>query len=112
MKKNFLEYRGFIGTVEFSTDDEIFFGKVEGIPGLVSFEGASIKELKKSFEDAVNHYEEICTKLKKPFVKSLKGSFNIRIKPELHQKAFIYAKQHGVSINQLVQSALEKQLVN
>ena len=58
MKKNYLEYKGFIGSVEFSTEDEVFYGKIEGISGLVSFEGSSLKELKKSFKETVTHYEK------------------------------------------------------
>ena len=53
MKKNYLEYKSFIGSVEFSTEDEVFYGKIEGISGLVSFEGSSIKKLKKTFVETV-----------------------------------------------------------
>ena len=42
---NSLKYKGFIGSVNFSEADGVFFGKIEGIDGLVNFEGASIKEL-------------------------------------------------------------------
>ena len=112
MKKNYLEYRGFIGTVEFSTEDEVFFGKIEGVPGLVSFEGSSVKELKKSFEEAVKHYEAICKENDKPVTKSLKGSFNVRIKPELHRLAYTVSLTRGISLNQLVQKAIEKELAD
>ena len=44
MKKDKIIYKDFIGTVHFSTEDEIFYGKIEGINDLVTFEGLSVKE--------------------------------------------------------------------
>lgn len=35
---NTLSYKGFIGSVGFSENDNVFFGKIEGIDGLVNFE--------------------------------------------------------------------------
>ena len=43
--KDVLNYKGFIGSVHFSADDKVFFGKVEGINDLVTFEGETVKEL-------------------------------------------------------------------
>ena len=42
-----LEFDGFIGSVHFSAEDEIFFGKIEGVNDLVTFEGSTVNELKK-----------------------------------------------------------------
>ncbi len=49
--KDFLLYKDYMGSVHFNAEDELFFGKIEGIEDLVSFEGESVKELKESFED-------------------------------------------------------------
>lgn len=110
MKKDHLTCKGFISSIHFSAEDEVFYGKIEGIPDLVSFEGTSVATLKKAFREAVFAYERTCAAQNKPLLKSLKGSFNVRIKKELHQKAFTYSIQHGISLNQLVQEALEKQV--
>jgi predicted HicB family RNase H-like nuclease len=110
MKKDHLVYKEFIGSVHYNTEDEILYGTIQGIPDLVSYEGDSVAALKKGFVEAVNSYIDLCKKLKKPTHKSLKGSFNVRIKPELHQKAFTYAVTHGITLNQLVQNAMEKEL--
>lgn len=53
---NTLNYKGFIGSVNFSKEDGVFFGKIEGINGRVNFEGESVKELTKAFHKAVNDY--------------------------------------------------------
>ena len=54
--KNTMEYKGYVGNVEFSEEDEVFFGKVIGIRSLISYEGATAKELIKDFHDAVDAF--------------------------------------------------------
>lgn len=58
--KDVLVFKDYTGSVHFNADDEVFFGKIEGIEDLMSFEGDSIIELKTGFEEAVNDYLEIC----------------------------------------------------
>jgi predicted HicB family RNase H-like nuclease len=81
--KDVLVYEDFMGSVHFSADDEVFFGKIEGIEDLVSFEGKSVKEIKNSFEEAVEDYIQICQENGKELEKSYKGSFNVRMPGEL-----------------------------
>ena len=82
--KNVLIYNDFIGSVDFNADDEVFFGKVEGIDDLVSFEGSSVSELKAAFESSVDDYIEFCKKNNKQLEKSYKGSFNVKMPQEIH----------------------------
>ena len=58
--KDILQYKGFIGSVHFNADDEVFFGKIEGIDDLVSFEGCSVAEIKEAFVEAVDDYITLC----------------------------------------------------
>mgnify|MGYP003875387307 CR=1 FL=1 len=111
MSKNVMTYKGFISSIHFSADDDIFYGKIEGIEDLVSFEGASVVTLKKAFRDAADRYMEFCAKKKKPLQKSHTGTFNVRIKPESHQQAAILAKQLNQSLNQFVQQAIDRQIM-
>jgi predicted HicB family RNase H-like nuclease len=108
--KDVMQYKNFIGSVHFSAGDEIFYGKIEGINDLITFEGKSVKKLKKAFEEAVDDYLQLCAKVAKPALKSYKGSFNVRIPQELHRKSVQKALMSGISLNQLVQEALEKEL--
>jgi predicted HicB family RNase H-like nuclease len=110
MKKDYLEYKGFHGTVHFSNEDAVFFGKISGINDLITFEGASVKELQKSFKEAVEDYISICEEKKIPLLKSLKGSFNVRVSPEIHQRAAIVSSKQGISLNQFIQKAIESSL--
>jgi predicted HicB family RNase H-like nuclease len=60
VKKDYLEYKDFHGTVHFSNEDSVFFGKISDISDLITFEAASVKELQKSFREAVEDYTSIC----------------------------------------------------
>lgn len=105
--KNTMEYKGYIGSVEFSETDEVFFGKVLGIRALVSYEGTTAKELIADFHEAVDSYLELCKEMNEEPEKAYKGSFNIRISPELHKQIAVYALSHQVSLNSLVERALQ-----
>ena len=107
---NTLKYKGYIGSVAFSEKDNVFFGKIEGIDGLVNFEGESVKELTDAFHEAVEDYLEYCKEEGIEPHKSYSGSLNIRISPEVHTKIAILAKQAGISINAFIKSAVEKQV--
>ncbi|MFD1601519.1 type II toxin-antitoxin system HicB family antitoxin [Flavobacterium artemisiae] len=104
--KNYLEYNGYIGTLEFSADDKVFFGKIQGINDLVTFEGTSVSELEESFKEAVDDYLETCKLLNKSPEKIYKGSFNVRVSKELHKKTALLAIKKGLNLNEVVKEAL------
>jgi predicted HicB family RNase H-like nuclease len=108
--KDTLEYKGFIASVHYSPDDEVFYGKLEGIPDLVTFEGDTVKKLKKAFQEEVDDYASLCDELGKPYFKSYKGSFHVRIPEDLHRKAVIRTSRLKISLNQLVLRSIEKEL--
>lgn len=51
-----MEYKGYVGSVEFSEEDVIFYGKVMGIRSLISYEGENARELVEGFHKAVDDY--------------------------------------------------------
>lgn len=104
--KNYLEYNGYIGTIEFSAEDKVFYGKLEGINDLVTFEGTSVNELEESFRESVTDYLETCKALGKSPDKVYKGTFNVRVSQELHQQAALLAAKAGMNLNDVVKRAL------
>jgi predicted HicB family RNase H-like nuclease len=90
----------------------VFFGKVEGIDDSISFEGKSVEDLKLAFHEAVEDYIVLCEQNGKQPQKAYKGSFNIRISPELHCKAAREAAITGVSLNQFIESAIREKVLN
>jgi len=105
---NFLEYKGYYGTVDFSVADNILFGKVIGVNSLISYEGDSIQSLRKDFEDAVDDYLETCSELGIQPEKLYRGKFNVRVSPELHKTVAYYAASKGQSLNSTVEEALQQ----
>ena len=107
---NVLTHKGFIGSVHFSADDNIFFGKVEGINDMITFEGETVQELKDAFRYMVDEHIKDCEAENIPIEKSYKGSFNIRLTPDLHRRAAISAKIHGTTLNTFVKESIESRL--
>ena len=54
--KDVLNYKGFIGSVHFPADNTVFYGKVEGINNLVTFEGETVNGLTEAFQVAVDEH--------------------------------------------------------
>ena len=104
---NVIEYKGYIGSVEFSEQDIIFFGKILGIQALVSYEGKDAQSLIEDFHNAVDCYLESCKERGEEPEKAYKGSFNIRISPELHKQLAVSASAKQVSLNNLIETALK-----
>ncbi len=103
---NTLEYKGYVGSIEFSESDSIFYGKVQGIRTLISYEGDSASELIADFRQAIDDYLSLCQSRGTAPERAYKGTFNIRISPELHKSAALYAYSHKISLNAVVENAL------
>lgn len=105
-----LEYKGYLGSVDYSDADEILHGRLEFIRDLVTYEGADAKSLKAAFQEAVDDYLELCAaEGRKPDV-PLKGSFNVRPGRDLHRRAMLYAQRRGINLNTVVSDALRQYL--
>ena len=105
-----MEYKGYIGSVEFSEKDGLFYGKVQGIRSLISYEGFNGKELVSDFHTAVDDYLVSCNQNGiKPEI-AYKGNFNVRIEQDLHKRAAIYAISHHTSLNHFVEDAVREKL--
>ena len=107
---NTMEYKGYIGTVEFSEEDSIFFGKVQGIRSLISYEGENAKELVEDFHNAVDEYLQLCAQTDSEPEKAFKGSFNVRLKGDLHKRIAVYALNHQQTINNFIKEAVTEKL--
>jgi predicted HicB family RNase H-like nuclease len=103
-----IQYKSYYAEIHFSSEDEVFYGKLIGINDLVNFEADSVKGLKIAFAEAVEDYIDFCKEIKKTPEKTYKGSFNVRIPSELHRQAAIFASLKKVSLNDFVRYALDE----
>ena len=106
--KNLLEYKGYHAKIEFDSEDLVLRGKIEGIKDLVNFESTDISTVEEEFHAAVDDYLEFCKEVGKEPDKEYRGTFNIRISPDLHKKLAIVAMQNGDTLN----ASVEKAIVN
>lgn len=108
--KDMMSYKGYLGSVHYSDEDRVFFGKIEFIRSLVNFEGTNVDTLKRSFEEAVDDYLDLCREQGIEPEQPFKGSFNVCTGSQLHRKAALFAKEKGLNLNKVVTDALEQYL--
>ena len=108
---NLLSYKNYNGTVEYSKDDHCLFGKVLGLKSLLSYEGNSVQELEEDFKTVIDEYLLDCEKQNILPEQPYKGSFNVRISPDLHRTIAVYAFEQGKSLNATVEEALAEYIV-
>jgi len=108
--KDMMEYKGYYGSVHYSDEDRIFYGKIEFVRALVSYEGTDVKSLRKAFEEAVDDYILTCKQQGKEPEKVFKGSFNVRIGSQLHRAIALNALEKVITLNKYIVDVIEKEL--
>jgi predicted HicB family RNase H-like nuclease len=106
-----LEYKGYTGSIEYSKEDGLLYGKVLGIQGLISYEGTTGRELEADFIAAIDSYIADCKQESVAPEKPFKGSFNVRISPQLHQKAALLAMEDKMSLNSFVAESIRRRIM-
>src|SRR6476469_6098570 len=103
-----LKHGSYTARVEYSAEDRVFFGKLDDITDLISFEGRTVEELENAFMEAVEDYLALCEATGKQPEKPFKGSFNVRMNPELHRQAALASRERNMILNQLVVEAVRR----
>lgn len=104
---NIMKYKGYWAEIKYSDEDECFCGEIEGLKNSsISFEGETVKELKKDFKDAIDHYLSACKANNLEPDKQCKGSLNVRLGVELHNQAKMKSIEKNISINELIKDAV------
>ncbi len=102
-----MEYKGYIGKVEFDDEANIFYGEVINLRDVVTFQGETVDELRKAFRDSVDDYLEFCATRGESPEKPYSGKFMVRVEPELHKALAMRAKMNHKSLNAWINDALE-----
>ncbi|HEU0229418.1 MAG TPA: type II toxin-antitoxin system HicB family antitoxin [Burkholderiaceae bacterium] len=105
-----LEYKGYQGSVGFSAEDHCFFGKIELINDLISFDGSGVDEITAAFHQAVDDYLAFCQKTRAQPNQPFKGSFNVRVTPALHWRTAVEVKKRGITLDQFIGQSIERML--
>lgn len=102
-----LEYKGYVGHVEFDDSVGVFHGRVINTRDVITFEGHSVDEMNQAFRDSVDDYLEWCSDRGEEPDKPFSGKFTIRLNPELHRKIYAHAQLDNTSVNTWVAETLE-----
>lgn len=108
---DYLEYKGYKGSVEYSKEDNCLFGKVQGLSKeLISYEGQTLDELRKDFEEGVDSYLEYCEEEGIVPAKPYSGKLNLRMSSELHSRVAAIVAATGTTINDFINNAIKNEL--
>lgn len=106
-----LKYKGYTGSVEYSEEDECLYGHVLGMSGnRITYEGASVQELKRDFEAAIDFYLDCCRERGAEPLKPYSGKLMVRMPSELHERVANLAMTAGTTINEIVKRAVLKEV--
>jgi len=105
-----MEYKGYVGTVEYDPDAKIFHGEIVNTRDVITFQGTTVDEINKAFEDSIEDYLNWCKSEGVEPERPYSGKFNLRLSPELHREVAITAKKMKISINNFVEKALRDEL--
>ncbi len=102
-----MEFKGYIGKVEFDDVAGVFHGEVVNTRDVITFQGQSVAQLKKAFRDSVRDYLAFCASRGEEPNKPFSGHFVTRIPPELHRQVNVAANLSGKSLNAWVSEQLQ-----
>jgi predicted HicB family RNase H-like nuclease len=105
-----MEYKGYIGDVEYDADAKIFHGDVINTQDVITFQGTTVEELEKAFRESIDDYVSWCEEEGKSPERPYSGKFNLRLSPELHREVIITAKKLNLSLNKFVEKAIEDEM--
>ena len=107
-----LDYKGYIGSIEYNKNDKCMHGKVLGLSKKICiiYEGHTIEELYNDFKEGIDHYLEDCREDGIQPEKTYYGLLNIQIPSEINTKVFTYIENHGISIDDFICDSIEKRL--
>ena len=105
-----MNYKGYIGKVEYDDVNRIFSGSVVNTRTVITFCGESVDELEKEFKASVDDYLAWCKEDGIEPEKPYSGKFNVRLTPELHQQAALRARLLGISLNGFIEKSIKDEL--
>jgi predicted HicB family RNase H-like nuclease len=108
--KDSMTYQGDSGSVHYSDEDRVFYGQVECICSLISYEGTDVDALRRAFEEAVDEDLDLCKQEGRKPEQSFSGTFNVRTGADLHRRAVLLAKEQGATLNRVMSEALQRYL--
>lgn len=99
--KDVLTYKGFVGTVQYQSREELFVGRVTNVKEEITYQGDSHSTLIESFHNAVDGF---LNKNKEHYT----GVLNCPIDKILYDKLMVDADSNGQTLNQYIIEILKR----
>ena len=103
-----IEYKGYIGVVDFDPEIDLFHGTVINTPDVITFYGASVVELREEMQKSLEVYFEVCEEQGKAPDKPFSGELTIQTSLELYSRIALNAARHQLEIDIYLQEIIEK----
>ena len=101
-----MDYKGYVGMVEFDDEADIFHGEVVNLRDVITFQGRSVDELRRAFEESVDDYLAWCAERGKQPDRPFSGKFVVRLDPQTRRSISAAAQKAGMSLNTWVKQNL------
>lgn len=102
-----LEYKGYVTKIDFDDKLDCFVGEVVNIKDIITFQGATVQELKTELKNSIECYLAFCKQRSKSPDKPFSGKLLVRLSPDIHRKIYTAAKSDDLSVNKWVAIALQ-----
>ena len=103
-----LTYKGYTGQVELDDEAGLFHGEVLDLKDVITFQGKSVEELERAFQESVDDYLAFCQERGEEPDKPFSGRLMLRLPPALHRTVYVRAQREGKSLNQWITEKLAK----
>ncbi|OQY54808.1 MAG: toxin-antitoxin system HicB family antitoxin [Candidatus Parabeggiatoa sp. nov. 2] len=103
-----LNYKGYIGQVEFDDEADIFHGEVINTRAVITFQGTTVPEIKAAFIDSVEDYLAFCAELGEEPEKPYSGELSLKLPPQVHRDMTRIAKLENKPVDTWICEHLTK----
>ncbi|AXY22853.1 type II toxin-antitoxin system HicB family antitoxin [Komagataeibacter saccharivorans] len=104
---NMMEIGSHRAVIQFDPEIGMFRGEFLGLNGGADFYADSVEGLRTEGEISLRVFLDMCEAKGIAPTKRYSGKFQVRLSPDVHARAAEIAAARGVSLNRLVQDALE-----
>lgn len=103
-----MQYKNYIAHVEFDPDANIFHGEVVNTRDVITFQGQSVGELRRAFEDSIEDYFAFCAERGEEPESPFSGRLTLRLSPERHRRIVLAAEKAGKDVASWTAETLDK----
>lgn len=105
-----LQHDGYLALIELDEEESgLLRGEVVNSRSVVTFYGASVKELKAEFATSIQVYLDVCKERGIQPEKPFSGNFMVRMDPDAHRAIALAAARAHMSVNKWVAEALARE---